>query len=158
MVQEQEQAPDFTVQTDEGKSLKLSALRGKPVVIYFYPKDDTPGCTIEACELRDAFPRFKQADAVILGVSPDDVASHQRFKQKFTLPFTLLADTDHSIADRYGVWVEKNMYGKKSMGVQRATFIIDAKGNVAKVFPKVKAEGHAAEVETEVGKLVGKRR
>jgi len=153
MVQEQEQAPDFTVKTDEGKELRLSALRGKPVVLYFYPKDDTPGCTIEACELRDAFPRFRKSDAVILGVSPDDVASHQKFKRKFDLPFTLLADTDHKIAESYGVWTEKSMYGKTYWGVQRATFVIDAKGKVAKVFPKVKPEGHAAEVEVEIGKL-----
>jgi thioredoxin-dependent peroxiredoxin len=157
MVQEQEQAPDFTVKTDEGKDLKLSALRGKPVVLYFYPKDDTPGCTTEACELRDAFPRFKKSEATILGVSPDDVASHQKFKKKFELPFTLLADTDHKIAERYGVWVEKSMYGKKYWGVQRATFIIDPKGTVAKVFPKVKPEGHASEVEGEIGKLRGGR-
>ncbi len=153
MVKEQEQAPDFTVQTDEGKDLRLSALRGQPVVLYFYPKDDTPGCTVEACELRDAFPRFKKSDAVILGVSPDDVASHQKFKRKFELPFTLLADTDHAIAERYGVWVEKSMYGRHYMGVQRATFIIGADGTVAKVFPKVKPEGHAAEVEAEITQL-----
>jgi thioredoxin-dependent peroxiredoxin len=155
MVQAQEQAPDFVVKTDEGRELELSSLRGKPVVLYFYPKDDTPGCTIEACELRDAFPRFTEADAVILGVSPDDVASHQKFKQKFKLPFTLLADTDHKIAERYGVWVEKSMYGKKYWGVQRATFIIDQKGTVAKVFPTVKPQGHATEVEAEIGKLGG---
>jgi len=147
MVHEHEQAPDFTVMTDEGKPLTLSALRGQHVVLYFYPKDDTPGCTTEACELRDAFPRFAKSKAVILGVSPDDVKSHQKFKKKFDLPFTLLADTDHAIAERYGVWVEKSMYGKTYMGVQRATFIIDPKGQVAKVFPKVKPEGHAAEVE-----------
>jgi peroxiredoxin Q/BCP len=150
MVNEQEQAPDFTVKTDEGKDLRLSSLRGQPVVLYFYPKDDTPGCTIEACELRDAFPRFKKSKAVILGVSPDDVASHQKFKHKFDLPFTLLADTDHKIAEQYGVWVEKSMYGKDYWGVQRATFVIDSKGTVAKVFPKVKPQGHAAEVEAEI--------
>ena len=122
-------------------------------MLYFYPKDDTPGCTVEACELRDAFPRFSKSNAVILGVSPDNVASHQKFKRKFELPFTLLADTDHAIAERYGVWVEKSMYGKQYMGVQRATFIIDAEGTVAKVFPKVKPEGHAAEVEAEIKQL-----
>jgi len=150
MVKEQEQAPDFTVKTDEGTDLQLSSLRGQAVVLYFYPKDDTPGCTIEACELRDAFPRFAKADAVILGVSPDDVASHQKFKRKFDLPFTLLADTDHKIAEQYGVWVEKSMYGRDYWGVQRATFLIDPKGKVAKVFPKVKPQGHAAEVEAEI--------
>jgi thioredoxin-dependent peroxiredoxin len=153
MIEENKPAPDFAVKTDEGKELKLSGLKGKNVVLYFYPKDDTPGCTIEACELRDAFPRFKKSDAVILGVSPDDVESHQKFKKKFELPFTLLADVGHKIADEYGVWVEKNMYGKKSMGVQRATFIIDKKGNVAKIFPKVKPEGHAAEVEAAIQAL-----
>jgi peroxiredoxin Q/BCP len=153
MIQEHEQAPDFTVKTDEGKDLKLSALRGKPVVLYFYPKDDTPGCTVEACELRDAFPRFTKSKAVILGVSPDDVPSHQKFKKKFELPFTLLADTDHHIAQQYGVWVEKSMYGKKYWGVQRATFIIDKQGKVAKVYPKVKPEGHAAEVEADLKAL-----
>jgi peroxiredoxin Q/BCP len=149
-------APDFTVLTDEGKTLTLSSLRGKPVVLYFYPKDDTPGCTTEACELRDAFPRFSKSKAVILGVSPDDVASHQKFKKKFNLPFTLLADTDHAIAEGYGVWVEKSMYGKKYMGVQRATFVIGPDGRIATVFPKVKPEGHAAEVEEALKPLVGK--
>jgi len=153
IVEEGEVAPDFTVETDEGATLRLSSLRGAPVVLYFYPKDDTPGCTIEACELRDAFPRFAHSRAVILGVSPDDVASHRKFKQKFDLPFTLLADTDHAIAERYGVWVEKSMYGRKYWGVHRATFIIDPRGTVAKIFPKVKPEGHAAEVEAEIRKL-----
>jgi peroxiredoxin Q/BCP len=153
LVSEHTQAPDFTVKTDEGTELRLSALRGQVVVLYFYPKDDTPGCTIEACELRDAFPRFTKSDAVILGVSPDDVTSHQKFKKKFALPFTLLADTDHHIAERYGVWAEKSMYGKTYWGIQRTTFVIDKKGAVAKVFAKVKPEGHAAAVEAEVAKL-----
>ena len=141
--------------TDEGTALRLSALRGRTVVLYFYPKDDTPGCTVEACELRDAFPRFSKSNAVILGVSPDSVVSHQKFKKKFELPFTLLADTNHAIAESYGVWVEKSMYGKKYWGVQRATFVIDKKGSVAKVYPKVKPEGHAAEVEAELTKIGG---
>jgi peroxiredoxin Q/BCP len=153
VIAEQTAAPDFTVVTDDGSKLRLSSLRGRNVVLYFYPKDDTPGCTVEACELRDAFPRFSKTNAVILGVSPDGVVSHQKFKKKFELPFTLLADTDHAIAEAYGVWVEKSMYGKKYMGVQRATFVIDKKGSVAKVYPKVKPEGHAAEVEAEVKKL-----
>jgi peroxiredoxin Q/BCP len=157
MVQEQQAAPDFTVQTDEDKALRLSSLRGKTVVLYFYPKDDTPGCTVEACELRDAFPRFEQSDAVILGVSPDDVASHQRFKKKFQLPFTLLADTDHKIAEAYGTWVEKTSYGRRHMGVQRATFVIDKTGTVAKAYPKVTPAGHAAEVG-EVVKEMGKKK
>jgi thioredoxin-dependent peroxiredoxin len=153
MIQEHKPAPDFEVQTDTGATLKLSSLRGKNVVLYFYPKDDTPGCTIEACELRDAFPRFTKSSAVILGVSPDGVESHQKFKKKFDLPFTLLADTEHKIAESYGVWVEKNNYGKKSMGVQRATFVIDKKGEVAKIFPKVKPQGHANEVEAAIAAL-----
>lgn len=155
MLTERAAAPDFTVATDAGTQLRLSSLRGRNVVLYFYPKDDTPGCTVEACELRDAFPRFAQSNAVILGVSPDSVASHQKFKTKFELPFTLLADTDHAIAESYGVWVEKSMYGKKYWGVQRATFVIDKTGTVAKVYPKVKPEGHAAEVEGELKKISG---
>jgi thioredoxin-dependent peroxiredoxin len=145
-VKEGEMAPDFTLETDSGKPLSLHELRGKKAVLYFYPKDDTPGCTKEACELRDAFPRFATADAVILGVSPDSVSSHADFKAKFNLPFTLLSDTNHAVAERYGVWVEKTMYGRKRWGVARATFIIDGQGRVAKLFPKVKPEGHAAEV------------
>lgn len=155
MITEHDVAPDFTVATDEGKELRLAALRGRNVVLYFYPKDDTPGCTVEACELRDAFPRFSKSNAAILGVSPDTVASHQKFKKKFELPFTLLADTGHTIAEAYGVWVEKSMYGKKYWGVQRATFVIDTKGVVAKVYPKVKPEGHAAEVEAELKRMSG---
>ncbi len=139
-------APDFTVRTDAGTELSLHDLRGKRVVLYFYPRDDTPGCTTEACQLRDAFPRFEAMDAVILGVSPDDVASHQRFKAKFQLPFTLLADVDHAIASAYGAWNEKAMYGKIFWGTSRMTFIIDRTGRVAKIFPKVKPDGHAAEV------------
>ncbi len=153
MIEEHKPAPNFEALTDTGVPLNLSSLHGKNVVLYFYPKDDTPGCTVEACELRDAFPRFSKSNAVILGVSPDDVASHQKFKKKFELPFTLLADTDHKIADAYGVWVEKNMYGVKRWGVQRATFVIDKKGQVAKVFAKVKPEGHAAEVGAAIAAL-----
>jgi thioredoxin-dependent peroxiredoxin len=155
MIAEHTVAPHFTVATDDGTELTLSSLLGRNVVLYFYPKDDTPGCTVEACELRDAFPRFSKSNAVILGVSPDTVASHQKFKKKFELPFTLLADTDHAIAEAYGVWVEKSMYGKKYWGVQRATFVIDKKGTVAKVYPKVKPEGHAAEVEAELKQIGG---
>jgi thioredoxin-dependent peroxiredoxin len=153
MVQERDAAPDFTAQTDRGTELSLHDLRGKKVVIYFYPKDDTPGCTVEACELRDAFPQFEESDAVILGVSPDSVASHQAFKAKFSLPFTLVADVGHAIADAYGVWVEKAMYGKKYWGTARATFLIDRAGRVAKVFPKVTPQGHAAEVAEALASL-----
>lgn len=139
-------APDFTVLTDAGKPLTLSSLRGKAVVLYFYPKDDTSGCTTQACEFRDTFPRFKRGKAVILGVSPDSVKSHVKFKTKFALPFTLLADTEKTIVQGYDVWKEKSMYGRKYMGVERTTFLIDSTGVVRHVFEKVKPEGHADEV------------
>ena len=139
-------APDFTVLTDTGETLTLSDLQGKPVVLYFYPKDDTSGCTTEACEFRDLFPRFKRDKAVVLGVSPDPVASHAKFKTKYELPFILLADTEKAISQAYGVWKEKSMYGRKYMGVERTTFIIDAAGRIAQVFAKVKPAGHAEEV------------
>jgi len=141
-----ELAPDFTVLTDTGAALTLSSLRGRPVVLYFYPKDDTSGCTTEACEFRDLFPRFDSGTAVILGVSPDPVKSHAKFKAKYELPFTLLADTDKVIAQAYDVWKEKSMYGRKYMGVERTTFVLDAAGRVARVFEKVKPAGHAADV------------
>ncbi len=136
-------APDFTVVTDTGDALTLSSLKGRPVVLYFYPKDDTSGCTTQACEFRDLFPRFDGSKAVILGVSPDSVKSHVKFKTKYELPFTLLADTEKEIANAYGVWKEKSMYGKKYMGVERTTFLIDATGRIAHIFEKVKPAGHA---------------
>lgn len=139
-------APDFTALTDTGEKLKLSSLKGRKVVLYFYPKADTPGCTKQACGFRDEMPRFEGADAVILGVSPDPVKAVAKFKQKYSLPFTLLADEDHAAAEKYGVWVEKSMYGKTYMGVARTTFVINAEGKIAAVFPKVKVEGHSAEV------------
>ena len=139
-------APDFTLLTDAGEKLKLSSLKGKKVVLYFYPKADTPGCTKEACAFRDEMPRFEGADAVILGVSPDPVKAVAKFKQKYSLPFTLLADENHQAAEKYGVWVEKSMYGKTYMGVARSTFIINAEGKIAKIFPKVQVDGHAAGV------------
>jgi peroxiredoxin Q/BCP len=137
---------DFTLQTDTGEMLTLSSLRGRPVVLYFYPKDDTPGCTIESCELRDLFPAFQGTDAVILGISPDSVASHQKFKAKYSLPFTLLVDEGHALAEQLGLWVEKSMYGQKYMGVQRTTYVIGADGEVQHVFEKVNPAGHADEV------------
>jgi peroxiredoxin Q/BCP len=146
-------APDFTLPTDDGRVLRLSELRGRNVVLFFYPKDDTPGCTTEACELRDAFPRFEGLDAVILGVSPDGVKSHQKFKRKFQLPFTLLADTGHAVAESYGVWQEKSMFGHKYWGNARTTFLIAPDGTVARVFEKVKPEGHAAEVASAIAEL-----
>ena len=147
MIEAGQLAPAFSAPADDGRVVTLESLRGRYVVLYFYPKDDTPGCTTEACELRDAFPRFSQADATIIGVSPDSVAAHQKFKTKFKLPFTLLADTNHAIAEAYGVWKEKSMYGRKYMGIERTTFLIDPVGTVSHVWQKVKPEGHAAAVE-----------
>lgn len=139
-------APDFTLPTDSGTELTLSSLRGKWVVLFAYPKDDTSGCTVEACEFRDAFPRFDASKAVILGISPDPVKSHVKFKAKYELPYTLLADTEKTALQAYDVWKEKSMYGKKYMGVERTTFLIDPQGQIAKVFEKVKPAGHAEEV------------
>lgn len=146
MVREGDLAPDFTLRTDAGEDLTLSDLRGRPVVLYFYPKDDTPGCTKEAYGFRDAHTKYEERGAVVLGVSPDSEASHARFREKHGLPFTLLADPDHEVAERYGVWIEKNLYGKKSMGVNRSTFVIDAGGKVAKAMLGVRPEGHADDV------------
>jgi peroxiredoxin Q/BCP len=140
-------APSFSAQADDGHVVTLESLRGRSVVLYFYPKDDTPGCTTEACELRDAFPGFERIDATILGVSPDSVASHAKFKKKFSLPFTLLADPDRAIADAYGVWKKKSLYGRTFLGIERSTFLIDPTGRITHVWRKVKARGHAAQVE-----------
>jgi len=140
------QAPDFTLPTDGNGSVTLSALKGKPVVLYFYPKDDTSGCTAEACQFRDMHPDFSGADAVIIGLSKDSVASHDKFKKKYELPFTLAADTEGAACEAYGVWVEKSMYGKKYMGIERATFLIDRDGKIAKIWRKVKVPGHGADV------------
>ena len=139
-------APDFTASTDGGKKLKLSDLRGKPVVLYFYPKDDTPGCTTEACGFRDALPDFSKVKAQVIGVSKDSVARHDKFKQKYDLPFPLVSDEDGKICEKYGTWVEKSLYGRKYMGIDRATFLIDKTGTVARVWRKVKVSGHVAEV------------
>lgn len=139
-------APEISVATDEGTPFKLSDLRGKDVILYFYPKADTPGCTKESCEFRDHSPSFAGKNAVVVGVSPDTSSAQAKFKTKYGLPFTLLADADHVVAEAYGVWKEKSMYGKKYMGVERTTFVIGPDGNIKKVFPKVKPEGHAAEV------------
>ena len=150
MIETGKPAPDFTLLTDEGKSLTLSDLHGRNVVLYFYPRADTPGCTIESCEFRDAFPQFEGQDAVILGISPDTVGDQAKFKQKFDLPFTLLADANHAVAELYGVWKEKKNYGKTYMGVERTTFLIGRDGTVARVFEKVKPQGHAAEVSAAI--------
>ena len=146
MVEVGQKAPDFTLSNQAGQPVTLSGLQGSPVVLYFYPKDDTPGCTKEACAFRDAFAEYRKRGAVILGVSPDDPASHAKFVSKFDLPFTLVADPEHTLCETYGVWKEKNMYGRKSMGVERTTFVIDAKGVVRHVFPRVKVDGHSEAV------------
>jgi peroxiredoxin Q/BCP len=146
MVKEGSIAPDFKVKNTDGETVRLKDLRGRKVVLYFYPKDDTPGCTKEACAFRDAFSGFKKRDIEVLGVSTDSEASHKKFTAKYKLPFTLLADTDHAIADAYGVYGEKKFMGRTYMGVKRMTFLIDEKGKVKKVFEKVKPEEHAQEV------------
>ena len=155
-VEEGTKAPAFSLKGDDGKTHKLADYKGRIVVLYFYPKDDTPGCTKEACAFRDRSAEFADLGVSVLGVSPDDVASHQKFRDKFDLNFPLLADTDRKTAERYGAWREKNMYGKKSMGVQRSTFLIDQTGKVAKVWKKVSVDGHDQEVLEAAKNLVGK--
>lgn len=139
-------APDFTLASDTGETVTLSLLKGRPVVVYFYPRDDTPGCAAQACGIRDAWGAFQAAGAVVLGVSPDDISSHARFKGRHDLPFLLLADPDHRVAEAYGVWVQKSIYGRTSMGVERSTFIVDAHGCLKASLRRVKPETHAAEV------------
>jgi len=146
VVEEGKPAPDFELKSDGGETVKLSDLRGKQVVLYFYPKDDTPGCTTQACGIRDTYGEFERAGAVVLGVSPDDERSHVKFKEKFELPFTLLADEDHAVAEEYGVWGEKSYMGKTYFGVNRSTFVIAEDGTVKKVMHKVKPDTHADEV------------
>jgi peroxiredoxin Q/BCP len=142
MLQAGDKAPDFELADQDGAELKLSDLRGQTVVLYFYPRADTPGCTIQACGVRDRGGEYAEAGARVIGVSPDDVDAVKKFADKFDLDFTLLADADHAVADAYGAWGEKSMYGKKYMGVQRATFLIDAEGKITKVFPKVSPKTH----------------
>jgi peroxiredoxin Q/BCP len=146
MVTYGEQAPDFTLTTDSGDAVTLSAFRGRPVVLYFYPKDDTPGCTKEACAFRDAYDEFQERGAVILGVSPDSEASHARFRKKYALPFVLLSDPEHEVSESYGVWREKSAYGRTSMGVHRSTFVIGADGTVVRAMRGVKPDGHPQQV------------
>ena len=146
MIAEGKPAPDFALEDQDGKKVTLKSLKGKPVVLYFYPKADTPGCTKQACAFRDARADYEKAGAVVLGVSPDTVKAIKKFVDKHGLTFTLLADPEHTAAEAYGVWKEKSMYGKTYMGIERTTFVIDAKGKVAKIFPKVKVEGHAGAV------------
>ncbi|MFA6107384.1 MAG: thioredoxin-dependent thiol peroxidase [Candidatus Latescibacterota bacterium] len=143
-------APDFTARTDGGETVSLKSYRGKRVVLYFYPKDDTPGCTTQACGFRDQYPVIEEKNAVVLGVSPDSAKSHQQFKTKFNLPFILLVDEDHAIAEAYGVWVEKSMYGKKYMGIERSHFVIDENGRILDAQVKVKPE---VSVETALAAL-----
>ena len=139
-------APPFSLKTDGGGELSLDSLRGRKVVLYFYPKDDTSGCTKQACGFRDSIAEFDGAGAVVVGVSPDSVESHDRFKQKYDLPFRLLSDPDHKVAEAYGVWVEKSMYGRKYMGIERSTFLIDEDGRIARIWRKVKLPGHVEAV------------
>jgi len=146
MVEAGRPAPDFTLPTDTGEMLTLSSLQGSPVVLYFYPKDDTPGCTAQACGIRDVWDQFERKGAIVLGVSADSPKQHVKFREKYDLPFTLLSDESHDVAEQYGTWVEKNMSGKTYMGMQRSTFVIDAEGNVAKIMRNVKPAEHADDV------------
>jgi peroxiredoxin Q/BCP len=146
VVEEGQPAPDFELQSDDGETITLSGLRGAPVVLYFYPKDDTPGCTAQACGIRDAWSAFCERGAVVLGLSPDQEASHAKFKRKYGLPFTLLADPDHRVAEQYGFWVQKSFAGKKYMGIERSTVVIRPDGTVARVLRRVKPAEHADQV------------
>ena len=146
MIKEGDKAGDFNLTDDKGQSIKLSSFRGKKIVLYFYPKDDTPGCTKEACSFRDIYDDILKAGAVVIGVSPDNGASHVKFREKFNLPFYLLSDPEHKAAESYGAWGEKKMYGKSYMGIIRSTFIIDENFKILKAFPKVTPEGHGEEV------------
>ena len=146
MVEEGQPAPDFELTSDSGESVRLSNFRGKPVVLYFYPKNDTPGCTTQACGIRDSYEEFGERGAVVLGVSPDSESSHVKFKEKYGLPFTLLADPEHEVAEQYGTWVERRNYGKTYMGIERSTFVIDRDGRVARVLRRVKPDTHVEQV------------
>jgi len=143
MLQQGDPAPDFTLPSDGGEDVTLSSFRGRKVVLYFYPKDDTPGCTVQACDFRDASSRLEGVDAVVLGVSPDSVSSHRKFRDKHGLNFPLLADEDRAVADAYGVWKRKKLYGRTFLGIERSTFLIDEQGRIAEIWRKVKPKGHA---------------
>lgn len=153
---ENTKAPSFTLSAHDGSKVKLSDLKGSPIVLYFYPADDTPGCTREACAFRDRSEELKKLGAKVIGISPDEVASHVKFRTKYNLNFPLLADTDHAVAEKYGAWREKNMYGKKKMGIARSTFLIDAEGKIAKVWKAVKVDGHDEHVLAALKELAGK--
>ena len=146
MIEEGQPAPEFELMSDSGELVRLSSLRGRRVVLYFYPRDDTPGCTKQACAIRDAWDDFRATGAEVFGVSPDGEASHAKFKQKYRLPFTLLADPDHRLAEQYGFWTEKSMMGKKYMGIERSTVVIAPDGTIARIFRKVKPDEHAGQV------------
>lgn len=154
-LEEGTKAPAFSLTADDGKKIKLADLKGSPVVLYFYPADDTPGCTREACAFRDRQSEWTALGVKVIGISPDDVASHGKFRDKFQLNFPLLADPDHAVAEKFGAWREKNMYGKKSMGIARSTFLIDEKGVIRKVWRAVKVDGHDAKVLEAVQELLG---
>lgn len=145
-LEEGQRAPDFTLVSSDGEKVKLSSFRGKKVVLYFCPRDDTPGCTREACEFRDGLARLRRRGAVVLGMSTDPVSSHEKFAGKYGLNFPLLADTEKKVVRMYGAWQEKNMYGKKSMGIVRSTFLIDEDGEIFRIFPRVRVDGHFEEV------------
>ena len=149
-------APAFSLPNDQGGKIKLADLKGKPVVLYFYPRDDTPGCTKEACAFRDQASELEKREAIVLGVSTDDEESHAKFRTKYSLNFPLLVDHEHKVAEKYGAWREKNMYGKKSMGIQRSTFLIDAEGKIAKLWKRVKVDGHDQQVLTALDELATK--
>ena len=150
MLKENDKAPDFSLISDEGKKINLKDFKGKKVILYFYPKDNTSGCTKEACSFRDSIKIFKKNNAVVIGISKDDISSHKKFKEKYALPFNLLSDESLETIKDYGVWKEKNMYGKKYMGIERTTFIIDEKGIIRKIYPKVKVIGHIKEILNEL--------
>ena len=148
-------APAFTLSDDQGNKVKLSDLKGNPVVLYFYPRDDTPGCTKEACAFRDRYDEMQELGAQLFGVSADSAESHVKFKEKYSLPFPLLVDEKHAMLEKYGAWREKNMYGKKSMGIQRSTYLIDGEGKVAKLWKRVRVDGHDQQVIDALGELQG---
>jgi thioredoxin-dependent peroxiredoxin len=151
VVEEGQEAPDFELPSESGERVRLSKLRGRPVVLYFYPRDDTPGCTKQACAIRDSYDEFEERGTVVLGVSTDDETSHVKFKEKHGLPFTLLADTEHDVAEAYGVWKEKSFGGKKYWGVERSTFLIDESGHITNVMRRVKPDTHAEKVLEALG-------
>ncbi len=156
MIEEGKKAPAFKLKNQDGETISLDTFKGKKVVLYFYPKDNTSGCTAEACNFRDEFPKFKNIDAIILGVSPDSVDSHKKFADKFKLPFNLLSDEKKGVLEKYGVWKEKSMYGRKYMGVERTTVVIDGNGKVSKIFNKVKVPNHNKEVMDALKNIEGK--